>query len=204
MVTRATTTKATRKTTPRRVPKALKAAQADGQLVSAPTVAETQEEAVVGAVAPTQTATAAKPEAEKAPDPNINRVYIGTHAGPEVYEGKQAWPLIREIQEIAGGDDTPFVCYLEDGSPVYVALRASELRPIAYPEPGAEAGQYGLTSVELYGLAVTFPQTIARIVEKETQGKPSLLNDAKKIMTLALPIVAAIFVIFIMAVALGG
>jgi hypothetical protein len=81
---------------------------------------------------------------------------------------------------------------------------ASALRPLAFPDPGAKADEYGDTSVELYGWAVTFPHTIARIVEKETQGKPGLLNEAKKIMTLALPIVAAIFAIFIMAVLLGG
>jgi hypothetical protein len=146
---------------------------------------------------------AAVAEPEKAQDTDINRVYLGTHAGVKVYEGPQAEPLIREIREAAGEDDSPFICY-EDGMPVYVALRASALRPITYPEPGTKADQYGLTSVELYGLAVTFPSTIARIVEKETQGKQSLLTDAKKIMTLALPIVAAILAIFIMAVLLRG
>jgi hypothetical protein len=199
-----TTTKTTKKTVRRRAPKAVKAAEADVQPVSVPEVAEAPAEAVVEAVAPTQADPVAKPEAESAPDPNINRVYIGTHAGVEVYEGKQAWPLIREIKEVAGDDDTAFTCYEEDGSPVYVALRASALRPIAFPEPGDKANEYGVTSVQMYGWVMTFPQTIAKIVEKETQGKPSLLSDAKKIMTLALPIVAAIFAIFVMAVALGG
>jgi hypothetical protein len=198
------TTKTTKKTVRRRAPKAVKAAEADVQPVSVPEVAEAPAEAVVEAVAPAEAEPAPKPEAEKAPDPNINRVYIGTHAGVEVYEGKQAWPLIREIKEVAGDDDTAFTCYEEDGSPVYVALRASALRPIAFPEPGEKSNEYGVTSVQMYGWVMTFPQTIAKIVEKETQGKPSLLSDAKKIMTLALPIVAAIFAIFVMAVALGG
>jgi hypothetical protein len=202
MATKATT-KTTKKTVRRRVPKAVKAAEADVQPVSVPEVAEAPEEAVVEAVAPTQAEPAPKPEPEKAPDPNIKRVYVAAHSGVEVFDGKAAWPLIREIKEVADGDDTPFICY-EDGAPVYVALRASPLRPLAFPDPGGDADQYGVTSVQMYGWTVTFPQTIAKIIELETRGKPSLLNDAKKIMTLALPIVAAIFVIFIMAVALGG
>lgn len=188
MSVKVTAVKATKKTTRKRTPKAV-----EPEVQPVPEVAE----AVV--------ATGAEPatEIEKAPEGNISRVYIGTHAGVQVYEGKQAWPVIREIREIAAGDDTPFICY-ENGMPVYVARRASALRPMPYPDPGSAADQYGLTAVELYGLTVTFPQTIAKIVEKETQGKPSLLNDAKKIMTLALPIVAAVFAIFLMAVILGG
>ena len=139
---------------------------------------------------------------EQPPDSAIKRVYLSTHAGVQVYEGQQAWPLIREIQAVAGDDDTPFICY-EEGYPVYVALRASEVRPLVFPEPGSGADQYGLTSVELYGLTVTFPNTIARIIELETRAKAGLMNEAKKIMTLALPIVAAVFAIFIMAVILG-
>lgn len=154
-------------------------------------------------VAPAVVEQPPRPEPEQPPNSDIKRVYISTHGGVQVYDGQQAWPLIREIQEVAQGDDTPFICY-EDNMPVYVAKKASAVRPIDYPEPGAAANQYGATSVELYGWAVTFPHTIARIVEKETQGKPGRLNEAKKIMTLALPIVAAIFAIFIMAVLLGG
>ena len=146
---------------------------------------------------------APKPEPEQPPDSTIKRVYLNTHAGVQVYENQQAWPLIREIQAVAGDDDTPFIFY-EDGMPVYVALRASEVRPLVFPEPGSAADQYGLTSVELYGLTVTFPNTIARIIELETRAKGGLMNEAKKIMTLALPIVAAVFAIFIMAVLLGG
>jgi len=183
----------TKKTTRKRTPKAVEPVAVEPEPVPEP-----------GAPEPTPEP---QPEAEQPPGGNIGRVYVGTHAGVEVCEKEQAWPLIREIRaradELFEGDDTPFICY-EDGQPVYVALRASALRPMAFPDPGKAAEEYGVTSVELYGWAVTLAQTIAKIVEKETQGKPSLLSDAKKIMTLALPIVAAIFAIFIMAVLLGG
>jgi len=180
------TTKTTKKTVRRRKPK----------VAEPETVQAVEPEVAARMLGP-------EPTPEQPPDSDIRRVYVGTHAGVQVYEGPRAWPLIREIQEVSAGDDTPFICY-EQGAPVYFALRASALRPLAFPDPGAKADEYGDTSVELYGWAVTFPHTIARIVEKETQGKPSLLNEAKKIMTLALPIVAAIFAIFIMAVLLGG
>jgi len=143
------------------------------------------------------------------PQPSVNNaidtVYLVTKAGIEVRDGIEAESAIKEIKRASGDDDTPYI-FFEDGRPVYLAVKASVPRPLVFPEPGPDIvkGQYGVTSVELYGWAVTLAETIARIVEGETKGKPSLMMEAKKIMTLALPIVAAVFAIFIMAVLLKG
>ena len=181
---KATTKKTTRRRT---VKKAV--VEADVQPVAVPEV----EEAIL----------ASEAEPEPQVDSTIHSVYLVTRDGVEYREGLQAQPIIRQIRQLSNGDDSPFRFY-EGGVPVYLAVRASEPRAMAFPDPGPAADEYGLTSIELYGLAVTLAHTISRIVELETRGKSSLMMEAKKIMTLALPIVAAVFVIFLMVVVMTG
>jgi len=181
---------ATKKTTRKRT---VKTVAPEVQAVAVPEVAEAQGTLVA------KPEVACGVELEPEFDSIINRVYLVTRNGFEVHEGPQARPIIKEISEIAGDDDSSFRFY-EHGAPVYLAIKASEPRAMTFPDPGPAVDEYGLTSVELYGLAVTLANTISRIVELETCGKPSLMMEAKKIMTLALPIVAAVFVIFLMVV----
>ena len=149
-----------------------------------------------------------KEEVEPQPQPNnlINRIYLITKTGFEIWEGTEAEADIKAIQkasEEAEDGDTPFVFY-EDGRPVYIAVKNGYLSSLAFPEPGSREGQTGMTSMELYGISVTLPSTIEKIIELETQPKPSLIDQAKKIMTPTIAIVACVFVIFLMLALMKG
>lgn len=144
-------------------------------------------------------------------DTLIGRVYLIKKTGFEILDGADALPSIKTIQEgtkTTDDGDMPYTFY-EDGRPVYVAIDNGHISPVAFPEPGVAAGdaeaiekQMGMSSMTLYSLAVTLAQTIEKIIELETTPKPSLIDQAKKIMTPTIAIVACVFVIFLIVISM--
>lgn len=132
----------------------------------------------------------------------IDTVYLITNAGVEVLVGPDAEELIKEIE---GGTNRLAYTFYENGRrPVYGGIKDSPIRPLTFPDPGPEKEKYGITSPELYAKGVTYAEIVSRIIQIQTKTKPGLMDQIKKAMTLATPIVALAFIIFIMAVALGG
>ena len=148
----------------------------------------------------------AKVEVQPDTDNPIKRVYLGTIRGMQMLEGIDAEEDIRGIREASAGDDRPYTFYEAGDVPVYIAIKNGNYSPLVFPEPGtsADKGEAGMTSMELYGLAVTLPSTIEKIIELETEPKPSLLDQARKIMTPTLVIVASILAIFLLVVIMKG
>jgi len=151
----------------------------------------------------------------------ISRVYLSKKTGVEILEGSDAEADIKGIRAKCNGDDTDYTFYEENGEPVYMAIKNQTYEPFYFPEPGPEPKptksedeeetmvekgkrKMGMTSMELYSKAVTLPQTIAKIIELETQPKPSLIDQAKKIMTPTIAIVACVLVIFLILVVMKG
>lgn len=165
---------------------------------------------------------------EPEPDDLIRRMYLIKKSGIELLEGPEAAISIKALrEELDGDDDTDFTFY-EGGRPVYIAVQNGlhptlplsdealpevetakaygHYSPLQFPEPGPKIseGQSGYTSMELYGWAVTLPLTISKIIELETEPKPSLLDQAKKVMTPTIVIVAAIVAVFLIVVLMQG
>ena len=130
----------------------------------------------------------------------VNTVYLITNAGVEILVGPDAKEFIETIEK---GDRLAYTFY-ENGRPVYGGIKDSPIRPLIFPEPGSEKDKYGITSPELYAKGVTYAEIVSRIIQLQTKTKPGFMDQIKKAMTLATPIVAMAFIIFIMAVALGG
>lgn len=108
--------------------------------------------------------------------------------------------ILADIQE-KGGAISEFEFY-EKRRPVYYAIQSSDgaYSPLAFPEPK----DYGLTSPQLYTMAVTYRDCIKKGIEQTLDKKPSLAGEIKKIMVLAFPIIIICFLIFVMVVAMGG
>ena len=148
----------------------------------------------------------AKVETQPEPENLIDRIYLIKKTGIEMLEGEDAEVDIKAIIKAGkkGEDgDTPYKFY-EAGEEVYIAIKNGYYSPLKFPEPGEKPEQTGMTAMKLYGLGVTFPLTIERIIELETEPKPSLIDQARKIMTPTLVIVASILAIFLLVVIMKG
>lgn len=138
-------------------------------------------------------------------DTLIGKVYLIKKTGYELLEGDDAIPDIKAIQEgtkDAKDRDMPYTFY-ENGRPVYVAIKNGTISPIVFPDPGTNEEEMGMSSMELYSLAVTLAQTIEKIIELETTPKPSLIDQAKRVMTPTIAIVACVFVIFLIVMSMA-
>ena len=132
----------------------------------------------------------------------VDTVYLITGAGVEILVGPDAKDLIEEIEKRK--DRLDFTFYENGRREVYGGIKDSPIRPLTFPTPGSEKEKYGITSPELYAKGVTYPEIVSRIIRMQTKTKPGLMDQIKRAMTLATPIVAMAFIIFIMAVSLGG
>ena len=131
------------------------------------------------------------------------KVYLKTKTGVDILMGLDAQKIIERIKE-NGGDLQPYI-FQENMVEVYMAIKKnSAIEPVKFPKPGSSPDDYGTTSSELYAKVVTYPEIVSRIIQLQTKTKPTLMDQIKKAMTLAMPIVAVASMIFIMAVALGG
>lgn len=150
----------------------------------------------------------AEPKIEAQPEPEnlVDKVYLIKKTGIEMLEGADAEADIKAIIEAGkkGEDgDTPYKFY-EAGEEIYIAIKNGYYSPLKFPDPGEKTDQTGMTAMKLYSLGVTFPSTIEKIIELETEPKPSLIDQARKIMTPTIVIVGAILVIFLLVVIMKG
>jgi hypothetical protein len=142
--------------------------------------------------------------AKKATD--IDTVCLLTKSGVRWLVGEDATDTIKEIRAACTDkktevmDDSSYMFFENGRVPVYVACKNGNVTTLDFPEPK----DYGETAPELYSKAVTYRDAVARLINLRTKGKVGALDQAKKIMTLALPIVVLAFIVFIMAVLLGG
>jgi len=138
-------------------------------------------------------------------------VLLVTKSGLLELRDKLAQPYIDEIKKAESGEG-PFVFY-ENGQPVYLAVEDGKdansqdgdnqkisIKAMTFPQ----AKDYGTTSPSLYAMVVTYALTVARLLELSLKPKLSMMAQAKRIMTLAAPICVIGFLVFLMAVSLGG
>ena len=128
----------------------------------------------------------------------IEEVYAVTGEGVDHWTGKNAIRFISSIEE-NNDDKQPFMIYTQAGAPVYFAV-GEATTPITFPTPD----KYGTTAPELYAKAVTYRNACARLIQLRTKGKASWMQQAKKVMTLSMPIVVTAFLIFILVVSMAG
>jgi len=143
-----------------------------------------------------------QPEAENL----IDRIYLIKQTGIEMREGEDAEADIKAIIEAARKDkqgDRQYKFY-ETGEEVYIAIKNGYYSPLTFPEPGMKPDQTGMTAMKLYSLGVTFPCEVEKVIELETEPKPSLIDQARKIMTPTLVIVACVLAIFLLVVIMKG
>lgn len=147
-----------------------------------------------------------EPKAELPPEEDsiIARVYLERNTGLEIVEWPDAEEHIKAIYKASGGDDRDFIFYEQDGTPVYMAVMNGRYSKLQFPQPGNQSGQAGMTSMELYSKGVTLAEGVEKIIELETQPKPSLIDQARKIMTPTIVIVACVIAIFLIIAMMKG
>jgi hypothetical protein len=133
---------------------------------------------------------------ETLPALKIDTVYLITHDGLEGYFGPDAQDLVKQIQQ--QGDDTPYIFY--NPKPFYIAIQNGSIEALLFPEPE----NYGTTSASLFAMAVTCADAIAEFVKLKIRGKVGLLSQLMRPGILGMALVVAIFLIFILAIYLGG
>lgn len=135
----------------------------------------------------------------------IDRIYLSKKGRLEMLEGADAKVHIKAIQDNTNGNDEDYTFY-EDGRPVYFAIQNGQYSPLVFPLPGSKVkeGQMGYTSIQLYGWAVTLAGAIEKIIELLTEPKPSLIDQARKIMTPTIVVVASIIGVFLIVAMMGG
>jgi len=129
------------------------------------------------------------------PSVKVDTAYIISKDGLDVYTGPDAEEIIKQIQ---GGDDTPYMFY--NPRPFYLAVKNGTIQPLGFPEPK----DYGTTSANLFAMGVTVADAIAEFVRLKIRGKQGLAGQLRQLGMLGMPLVIAIFLIFILAVYIGG
>jgi hypothetical protein len=132
-----------------------------------------------------------------APSLKVDTVYVARPGVLDMYVGQDAQELIQQIQS---GDDSPYLYYTPSGKPFYIAIENKALEPLTFPEPK----DYGTTSANLFAMAVTCADAIAEFVRLKIKGKQGFAAQLRQIGVVAVPLVIAIFLIFILAVYIGG
>ncbi len=129
------------------------------------------------------------------PPVKVDTAYIISKDGLDVYMGPDAKEIIKQIQ---GGADTPYMFF--NPRPFYLAVKNGTIQPLAFPEPK----DYGTTSANLFAMGVTVADAIAEFVRLKIKGKQGLAGQLRQLGMLGMPLVIAIFLIFILAVYIGG
>jgi hypothetical protein len=129
----------------------------------------------------------------------MNTVFIARKGRLHIIEDAVETAKILEKITADGGSISEFEFY-ERHKPVYYAVQSDgKYEPLKFPEPK----EYGLTSPQLYTMAVTYRDAMKKFIEAIIKKKPSLASEVKKLMVIAFPIVIIAFLIFIMVVVMG-
>lgn len=126
----------------------------------------------------------------------IDGVYLISKAGLDVYLGTDAEEMIKQIQ--SGKDDTPYMFY--NPKPFYLAVKNGTIQPLIFPD----SNKFGTTSANLFAMAVTCADAISEFIRLKIRGKQGLASQLRQLGMLGMPLVIAIFLIFILAVYIGG
>jgi hypothetical protein len=126
----------------------------------------------------------------------IDGAYVISRDGLDVYMGTDAQEIIKQIQGFE--DDTPYMFY--NPKPFYLAVKNGTIQPLAFPEPK----DYGTTSANLFAMAVTCADAISEFIRLKIRGKQGWANQLRQLGMLGMPLVVTIFLIFILAVYIGG
>ena len=130
------------------------------------------------------------------PTLKIDGAYVISHDGLDVYLGTDAQEIVTQIQRL--GDDTPYMFY--NPKPFYLAVKNGTIMPLTFPEPK----DYGTTSASLFAMAVTCADAIAEFIRLKIKGRQGLAGQLRQLGMLGMPLIIAIFLIFILAVYIGG
>jgi hypothetical protein len=130
------------------------------------------------------------------PTLKIDGAYVISRDGLDVYLGADAEEIVTQIQGL--GDDTPYMFY--NPKPFYLAVKNGTIMPLTFPEPK----DYGTTSASLFAMAVTCADAIAEFIRLKIKGKLGLAGQLRQLGMLGMPLIIAIFLIFILAVYIGG
>ena len=126
----------------------------------------------------------------------LDGVYLISRDGLDVYMGPDAEEIIKQIQ--SGEDDTPYMFY--NPKPFYLAVKNGTIQPLTFPEPK----DYGTTSANLFAMGVTCADAISEFIRLKIRGKQGMASQLRQLGVLGMPLVIAIFLIFILAVYIGG
>jgi len=132
----------------------------------------------------------------------IAGVYLKTSTGVVMLMGKNSDELREKIEE----DKERLLDYMffddDKRTWVYWAVKDGNggIRPPAFPNPN----QYSLTSLQLYTKAVTYPHILAHAVGLLKEKPATLWDKMLKPTTIILAIVAVVFVMGLMLMALQG
>jgi len=132
----------------------------------------------------------------------INTIYLIKTEGLAILKGKDG-DEIKEKIENSGRDSRAFKFYDEDSRKwVDVAMQTEkgDIEPLRF----LEADDYGTTSSELYSKAVTYSNILAQCIEIINRKLPSFWERIMKPTTIVTAIVAVVFVMIIIAVAMLG
>lgn len=129
----------------------------------------------------------------------MTTVFIARKGRLHIIEDAAETAKILEKIKADGGSISEFEFY-EKHKPVYYAVQSDgHYAPLTFPEPK----DYGLTSPQLYTMAVTYRDAMKKFIEAIIKKKPSMASEVKKLMVIAFPIVIIAFLIFIMVVVMG-
>jgi hypothetical protein len=131
----------------------------------------------------------------------VKTVYVITKDALHQYIGRQGqetqWDNL--IKEIQANDNMPYIFY-QSSKPFYMAVQNGTIQPLLFPEPK----DYGTTSANLFAMAVTCADAIAEFIRLKIKGRQGLASQLRQLGVLGMPLVIAIFLIFILIVYIGG
>jgi len=128
----------------------------------------------------------------------IETVHLITTRGVVTLEGSEA---TEKADEIRKKDNELEYIFYDNGTPIYIGVMKPEgLEAIRFPSPG----EYGTTAPQLYSMVETYPYLAQVLIEEGIKEKPTLYEQLKRATALILPIVVGMFIIFLLAVMLGG
>ena len=133
----------------------------------------------------------------------IGGVYLITNTGLDMLIGKDRDTVREKIEQDKEHSPLDYR-FFDDGKRAwaYWAVRdvGGEIKPFTFPN----LAQYSLTSPQLYTKAVTYPHILAHAVGLLKQKPTTLWEKMMKPTTIILAIVAVVFVMGLMLMALQG
>lgn len=130
----------------------------------------------------------------------VETVHRITHKGVQTLVGQDAQDFMdKSMKSALNNGDSPYIFY-NKGHDVYVVVDTSGTQALTFPQPK----DYGITSPELYSMAKTYRNAVARLIEKRLKKPLTFLDQLKKAGAVAGPIIVLVALTFVLAIAAGG